>query len=135
MKIVDQALSVGAGALLVLCACLSGCGDSKIPPPSATLAGVVKLGAAPIETGRIHFMPTGSGQGQPVTAEITAGQYRADQVPLGAVRVTFTANKSTGENSRGYRETESTIPPDYAQGISLEVSGDSLSQDFVLQAK
>jgi hypothetical protein len=109
--------------------------------PAARLAGSVRIAGQPIAEGRIHFMPNPGTPGLPVTAEVSAGKYIAEDVPLGSVVVTFSAVKETGKQVREqvreagrdpYPEYVSIIPEKYVQGVPLNVTGDNDAQDFDL---
>jgi hypothetical protein len=118
-------------------ATLVACAPAAPEYPAARLAGNVRIGGEPITAGRVHFMPTAGTAGVPVTAEISAGQYVAEGVPLGSNVVTFSAVKETGKavqepGREPYPEFASIIPAKYSQGIPLHVAGDNETQDFDL---
>ena len=122
---------------LFFCLTFAACGQSRPEYPAARLAGNVRISGEPIAQGRVHFMPQPGTAGVPVTAEISAGQYVADAVPLGNNVVTFTAVKETGksiqeEDRDPYPEFVSIIPAEYSQGIPLTVASDNEAQDFDL---
>jgi hypothetical protein len=126
---------IGVGICCILC--LAGCGSRKTEYPAARLAGSVTIAGTPIAVGRVHFMPNAGTHGTPVTAEIAAGNYVADSVPLGNVTVTFSAAKETGNlvreaNREPYPEFVSIIPAQYSEGIPLNVTGDNDAQNFSL---
>jgi hypothetical protein len=127
----SQLLPAALTAALLLSA---GCSHPVNAHPTARLEGKVAIDGQPILTGRIQFFP--KGPGQPDDADISDGHYLADRVPLGKVRVTFTAVKETGkmihEPGHEFPELVSIIPDKYQQGLDIEVSGDNPSQDFVL---
>ena len=116
---------------------VAGCGDSGPEYPHAKLSGAVSLDGAPVETGRVTFMPTGGAAGQPVSADIAAGRYDARDVPVGEMTVTFSITQGTGqmitEGDRApYPEIVSIVPSRYAQGIPLQVTANNSAQDFAL---
>lgn len=122
-----------AAAFASVIACKPGGADY----PAARLAGSVSIAGAPVSEGRVHFMPNAGTPGTPITAEISAGNYVAESVPLGNVTVTFSAAKETGNmvreaNREPYPEIVSIIPPQYSPGIPLSVTGDNDAQDFAL---
>lgn len=133
MKSGELLLAGAIAALLV-----SGCGMGSGPQyPHAKLEGAVTLDGTPVDTGRVNFMPAPGVQGQPVSADIAAGRYSAPDVPLGSVTVTFSMTKETGQmitegDREPYPEIVSIVPPHYAQGISVNVTGDNAAQDFAL---
>jgi len=117
---------------------LAGCGKES-DGRSARLKGRVTLDGKPIAQGTINFLPEKSGQTPPASAQIADGYYEARGVPLGKVRVQITATRETGRmipgSSQPVPEVLSIIPPKYAQGISIEVTGDNPQQDFPLTSK
>ena len=128
-----------AAALLTLCfTMVAGCfGGSGVEYPHAELQGAVTLDGTPVESGRVNFMPAAGSEGQPVSADIKAGRYEAPDVPLGQVTVTFSMTKETGNmitepEREPYPEIISIVPPHYAQGVPLNVTGDNDAQDFAL---
>ena len=127
-----------AGCLAALLA-PSGCGDAASKHAAARLEGAVRIGGQPVQKGFVQFMAQGKGQAPPVSAEISDGRYRADDVPLGPVRAIISATRKTGrmieEYSQPYEEEVSIVPPKYQAGIPLNVTGDNLTQDFLLDAR
>lgn len=125
-------LVVALAAALVL----GGCGPSKPSYPTATLEGTVRIGGHPVAEGVIRFLPAGTGQAPPVQARIADGRYRAEDVPLGPVRVTFSACRDTGRTVQDYSsalpEFENLVPEKYRDGVPLEVTGDRTGEDFDL---
>jgi hypothetical protein len=118
-----------AGALFA-----GGCGHASNSQATAKLAGKVTLDQQPLESGRIQFLPRQSGQ--PAGAEIEAGHYSAERVPLGSVRVLFTSVRETGrtinEGGHTFPDRVSLIPAAYQSGIEIQVSGNKDDQDFAL---
>ena len=138
MKAFDRRVIAFALSLLSLSVMTIGCGSGSGPDyPHAKLTGAVTLDGAPVDSGRVNFMPAPGSEGQPVSADIQAGQYQAPDVPLGQVTVTFSMTKATGNmisegDRQPYPEIVNVVPKRYAQGIPLQVSGDNVAQDFVL---
>jgi hypothetical protein len=122
-------------AAAILCC---GCGHAVNEHPTAKLAGRVTVDGQQIDEGQIQFLPLGKGpgSGQAADGPILQGGYAADRVPIGKVRVTFAAFRKTGrminEGGHVFPELVSIIPDKYQQGMDIEVSGDNLSQNFVL---
>jgi hypothetical protein len=118
--------------------CLVGCREES-GRPSARLKGKVTLDGAAIAEGTLNFLPEKSGQAPPASAQIADGYYDARAVPLGKVRVQIIATRETGRmipgSSQPVPEVLSLIPAKYAQGISIEVTGDNPQQDFPLTSK
>ena len=125
---------IAAAAGLVLLG-LAGCGEES-SENTVRLKGRVTLDGDPIAEGRINFLPEEPGQATPASAQIADGHYDAKAVPLGKVRVQIIATKETGRmipgSSQPVPEVLSIIPPRYAQGISIQVTGDNSQQDFLL---
>jgi len=127
------AAGIAAAGLLLLG--LAGCGEES-SENTARLKGSVTLDGDPIAKGTINFLPEEPGQAAPASAQIAAGQYDVKAVPLGKVRVQIIATRETGRmitgSSEPVPEVLSIIPPKYAQGISIQVTGDNSQQDFPL---
>jgi len=128
----------GLAAVGLVLVFLAGCGKES-DGRSTRLKGRVTLDGAAIAEGTISFLPEKSGQSPPASARIADGYYDARAVPLGKVRVQITATRETGRmipgSSQPVPEVLSIIPPKYAQGISIEVTGDNPQQDFPLTSK
>ena len=124
--------------LVALVLPLAGCSGSSGPGyPHAKLQGAVLIDGAPVASGRVNFMPAAGTTGVPVSAEIVSGTYQASDVPLGSNTVTFSLTKDTGKmiaegDRQPYPEIVSIVPPQYAQGFQLNVTGDNSAQDFAL---
>jgi hypothetical protein len=122
-------------AAVILCC---GCGPSVNEHPTAKLAGRVTVDGQQVDEGQIQFLPLGKGpgSGQAADGAISKGSYAADRVPVGKVRVTFSAFRKTGkminEGGHVFPELVTIIPEKYQQGIDIDVSGDNPSQDFSL---
>lgn len=127
---------VGVAALLVI-AIGSGCGQGKFS--TVTLEGAVSIDGAPLDQGTISFTPKEADRGTGVVADIRAGKYRAEGVPLGRVLVQFQAMKETGKTYKefgvDYPETISVIPAKYDKGIEITVTEDSKTNDFEMSSK
>ena len=122
---------------VAFCPLVTGCMEPGPDYPHAKISGAVTLDGANVESGRVNFMPTAGVKGQPVSADIVDGRYSQDDVPLGNVTVTFNITKDTGEmitegDREPYPKIVSIVPAHYAQGISLNVTGDNAAQDFAL---
>jgi len=125
-----------AGMLLVL-GLMFGCGGGS---PSGTVQGKVTLNGAPLEGGRIRFIPTA---GPPVDAEIKAGQYSV-QVAPGESRVEITYPKVVGKrkaydtpDSPMVDITEESVPAMYNLKSELKyaVTAGANAKDFELKGK
>lgn len=128
-------VTAGLAAAGLALLCLVGCREES-GGPSARLQGAVTLDGKPIAEGTINFLPEASGQVSPASTQISEGRYDARAVPLGKVRVQIIATRETGRmitgSSQPVPEVLSIIPPKYAQGIPIEVTGDNAQQDFRL---
>jgi hypothetical protein len=128
--------------VFVLGAVTAGCQGGPRPPayPAARLAGAVTVDGHPIANGTLQFLPPEGSPAAVVQAEIKDGHYAATAVPLGKVRVLFTAVKETGRmdsksTSQPIPEVINLIPERYHDGIDIHVTGDSDSQNFELKSK
>jgi hypothetical protein len=130
---------IALGALILVP--LAGCWMGGPTAPSARLAGSVTLDGQSIEEGEIVFFPQGAGQARPESAPIVGGRYEAKHVPMGKVQVRFNATRKTGkmiaipDSEEQFPEVVDIIPAKYAQGITIEVTGDNPSQDFQLTSR
>jgi hypothetical protein len=117
---------------VILC---SGCGPATNSHPTAKIAGRVTIDGQPIAKGRIQFYPITAG-GQPDDTEINDGQYAAERVPRGKVRVVFLSAKETGkiihDPGHDYPEIASIIPDQYQSGVEIDVNDDNPNQVFAL---
>jgi hypothetical protein len=117
----------------------TGCGGPGYP--AARLAGIITLDGVPVPEGYVQFTPQEGGRGPVVAARIVQGKYDARDVPLGKVRVRFRAIVETDEmekhpdNDLWAPKRVDLIPPQYAGGVEIEVSGDKLDQDFALSGR
>jgi hypothetical protein len=129
-------------ALLTALAMLAAGGCRPKPKyPTATVSGRVTIDGAPVPKGSINFAPVSGTTGAVVGADIKAGVYRCDLVPLGKLNVTFIAHaaeptkmieKATGMT----REVPLDIlPPAYANGLAVEITGNRKDMDFDLKSK
>ena len=116
---------------------IAGCGGPGFP--TARLEGTVTVDGQPVEKGNISFTPTQADRGSGATATISSGHYVAQGVPQGKVRVYFDATKETGRTTeqfgKQYPETVNVIPEKYRAGLQIEVSGETVNQDFKLSTK
>jgi hypothetical protein len=128
-----------SGAVLLLTALgLAGCGARAPSYPTVKLEGTVRIGGQPVAEGFIMFISGGAhDQAPPTRAPIVQGRYCADQVPLGQVRVLFSACRATGRMIKEYSEPrpelENLVPEKYRDGIPLDIRGDNPQQDFDLK--
>jgi hypothetical protein len=113
---------------------LLGCRKPGKPFPAVRLRGSITTEGQPIPSGTIMFLPEASGQA--ASGIITNGQYKADAVPIGTVRVLFHAIRETGkiveEGGHRFPERLSIIPQQYASGIVVEVGPETATLDFDL---
>ena len=124
-------------AIVVLAVAVAGCGSSGPDHPTAKLAGRVTIDAAPIETGRMQFIPRGKNQAPPTFAEITDGRYAAADVSLGEITITFTAPKLAGEqiiNDVTLPVYDNLVPRKYRDGLDVQVDGDNDARNFALKS-
>ena len=68
--------------------CCSSRSAASINAPAGEVSGRVTVGGAPVQFGTVAFI---SGSGQVATGRIENGDYRAVDVPTGAVKVTVQA--------------------------------------------
>ncbi len=114
------------------------CGAPQPTYPHATLAGTVTVAGQPLTEGKIMFLPQDPHRGGGVTAVIRNGRYRAEEVPHGKVLVTFNAMQETGRMIESSSTDElqperiDLIPPEYADGLVIEVQADREEQHFAL---
>lgn len=113
-----------------------GC-DQGPSYPCANLQGEVTIGSKPLDDGGIQFLPITHGTGPTVGSDIKAGKYAVQGVPLGKVRVLFTAVRKTHKlppSSDGIEKwaTENLIPEAHRKGVEIEVAADETSRDFAL---
>jgi hypothetical protein len=129
--------------ILVLLAAMAGCGPSGSSAPVARLAGTVTVNGKPLPAdaeGTVTFMSIALNQAAPTQVRISGGSYKANAVPIGQVLVLFNITRLTGrlvtekDAPRGtpFLEREILVPVKCREGISLQVSGDNLQQDFDL---
>ena len=108
---------------------------------TATVSGRVTIDGAAVPKGAISFAPMPGTAGAVVGAEIKAGQYRCNLVPLGKMNVTFIAQaaelttmieKATGAT----REVpQDILPPAYANGVPVEITGSRSDLNFDLKGQ
>ena len=112
---------------------LLGCGTSS--EEGVNISGKITINGQPVELGHIQFIPDNQA-GNVVSAEIKNGQYAAENVPIGPLRVLVAANKSTGILVDVYGEMVpeivSILPEKYRSGITKEVTASTENMDFEL---
>jgi hypothetical protein len=125
---------------VVLIVALAGCGRTGGGPsyPSARLEGAVTIDRQPVEKGTVQFVPPAGSPAKVVEADIKDGRYVATGVPIGKVRVLFTAVKETGRTdtkstSQPVPEVVNLIPESYRDGLEITVAGDNPNQNFELK--
>jgi hypothetical protein len=123
-------------AMLTTLACV-GCGGSGTDYPTARVTGSVSIDGEMVESGHVNFMPAPGSEAHPVSAEIESGKYLAENVPLGPSVVTFSISRPTGRiisepDRTPYPEILNAVPPQYANGMEIQISKDSPTQDFLL---
>ena len=115
-----------AGVAILAGLALVGCGGSKKPYPTATVAGAVKLNGEAIKTGTITFMPT-DGKASSEGGHIQNGKYSVE-VPLGPKSIQISAVQGTGRMRKTYDTpdspteeiTEEIVPACYNVATTLE---------------
>lgn len=124
-------------AVLVVLFLMLGCDVSSVP--TAHLAGSVTIKGKPVPAdakAALSFQPLGGGES--VSVPITSGRYDSPNTPQGSVSVKFYISRPVGpekvsERTGGkYQDIANLVPPEHAAGITIEVSGDNLNQDFEL---
>ena len=122
---------------ILAAAVVSATGCDKASSPTSRLEGSVTLDGEPLEQGTISFAAIDGGAS--AAAEIVAGQYQAEGVPRGKVRVTFQATKETGKTidmmGKSTPERINVIPDEYRTGVEIEVTQPSMRQDFDMLSK
>jgi len=120
----------------------SGCDNGPAKPnyPAARLEGTVTVDGQAVHTGTLQFMPPQGSKAPVVEAQIKDGRYVADKVPVGKVRVLFTAVKETGRvetksTSQPIPDVVNIIPERYRDGLDIEVTADSPKKDFDLKSR
>jgi hypothetical protein len=120
----------------------SGCGDAA--SKTVRLQGAVTLAGKPLPDdaqGSITFRPATSQQAPAVTVPIAGGRYDSPNTPAGKVKVYFNVQAPTGRTYKSERaggqvaEMQDVVPEKYAQGLDLDVAGDSDEQNFDLGDK
>jgi len=119
-----------------------GCGGGTAKPsyPSARLEGTVSVDGQAVPTGTLQFMPPQGMNAAIVEAQIKDGRYVAANVPVGKVRVLFTAVRETGRvdnksTSQPVPEVVNMIPERYRDGLDIEVTADLAKKDFDLKSR
>ena len=88
----------------------------------------------------MQFVSPDGNTARSVSADIKDGRYVAPGVPLGKVRVMFTAVKDTGQvdsksSSQPIPIVVNLIPERHAGGVDITVSGDKDDQNFDLKSR
>ncbi len=126
--------TIAACVPILLTVGLSGCGRARYEHVS--LEGQFRIGGRAVEHGGLTFSPLDPERGKGVYAEVRDGRYRADRVPVGAVRVTFTALEYTGREVTimGVTAPESImiVPRAYRAGMDIQVHAGDTTRDFDL---
>ncbi len=119
-----------------------GCGGGTAKPsyPSARLEGKVTVDGQAVPTGTLQFMPPQGTNAAIVEAQIKDGRYVAANVPVGKVRVLFTAIRETGRvdtksTSQPVPEVVNIIPDRYRDGLDIDVTADLAKKDFDLKSR
>lgn len=114
---------------------LAGCGGPT-GPPLLPLEGTVSIDNVPITAGTINFAPQELQQGASRTAEIVDGKYRAE-VPAGKILVLIQATRETDQMANFFGEQrpeyENIVPPEYRDGIAIDVLPGTSLHDFDLR--
>jgi hypothetical protein len=110
-----------------------GCGADNV----STVEGAITVDDKPVKKGTASF--TSLEGGEPVSADIQDGKYRATAVPRGRVVVHLNAFEPTGgkivELGIEYPEEKNVIPEKHAMGINLSVTEPQMIHDFHLKSK
>lgn len=125
--------------LLAVLAALAGCSDDK----SGNVRGTVTFDNAPLPEGTVTFVPV-DGKSQTASAAIKDGKFAAT-VPLGEMKVQFSAPKATGKKTKMYDtpdsptvdETKELIPDKFGVQSTLKITVKPGGQDetFTLTSK
>ena|SRR5437899_1171893 len=129
-------------ATILLSVLSAGCdgGPAKPSYPSTRLEGMVTVDGHPIPAGTVQFLPPQGSKAPVVEAQIKDGRYVAANVPVGKVRVLFTAVEKTGKvdtksTSQPVPEVVNIIPDRYRDGLDVEVTADGAKKDFDLKSR
>jgi hypothetical protein len=123
--------------LLAILVLMSGCATSS--KPTAHLAGAVTINGEPVPgdaDAALSFEPIGGGK--PMSVPIVNGRYDSRETPQGPVLVKFFISRRVGpiktseRTGEKYQDIVNLVPPEHAAGVTIEVSGENLNQDFVL---
>lgn len=125
---------VYSAVVIALAIVISGCGRQRPGPVTVCLEGSVTVKGLAVPSGSIIFVSEGGGQA--TSGAIRDGRYLADKVPVGTVRVLFSALQETGkvidDGGRRFPERVSIIPRGYSDGISMAIDEGSRRHDFGL---
>ncbi|MDR1483487.1 MAG: hypothetical protein LBT09_01545 [Planctomycetaceae bacterium] len=125
------------GTIILLLVILAWSGCLTRPGYQTTdLEGTVKIDNIPVTDGAMSLSALHGSGGTGVRTIIADGKYRAKNVPVGKVYVTFTAVKKTGKRIQAMGievdEQISIIPPKYKEGTEIEISSGQKKYDFNL---
>ncbi len=119
-----------------------GCRSSQTAPV-AKLEGNVTIGGKPLPAdaeGSLAFVPAARGEAPPAKALLVGGHYKADNVPVGSVQVTFDITRKTGKmlmspNDPVHQSPEliNLVPEAARSGMQIEVKGNNSQQNFDLK--
>ena len=107
---------------------------------TATVSGHITIDGARGPQRRVNFVPISGTIGAVVSPEIKAGEYHCSLVPLGKLNVTFIAHaaepmKMIKYHTGATREVpQSILPPAYANGIPVEITGNRSDLNFDLKS-
>lgn len=123
-------------AVLFLLIGLWGCSTS---PSTAIVQGEVTIDGKGVDEGLISFTPLESGTGTSGSAKIVAGNYRAEEVPLGRVLVRVHAMKETGKTFMEFGvevpETVSIVPKKHQGGQEITVVAGEATENFYMTSR
>ena len=109
-----------AGRLLLLCVTFLFPGSQVAV---TDVSGLVKLRGTPVAEGTVQFLP--KSHGQPTSAAISNGKFKARKVPVGPCRVICVAIRETGkilnEGGHEFPERVSLVPESYREGVDVTI--------------
>jgi hypothetical protein len=116
----------------------AGCGGSS---DTAHIQGTITIDGQPLPEdaeGSVSFQSTAPGPVRAAAAKIVNGRFDSPQTPRGPVKAFISLSQPTGrmlDNARGQPSPEykSLVPPQYASGVELEITGDK--SDLTLNLK
>jgi hypothetical protein len=114
----------------------SGCGFGG---DTAHLAGSVSIGGKPVPADAEASLSFTSPDGEnTVAVKIVDSKYDSPKTPTGTVTVHFNIQQPVGpakvseRTGQQYRDMQNMVPPQYAAGTPLEVTGDDQNRNFDL---